>query len=111
MGVICGRLLSRFLNTQEDLKKKNLEEILLQVIWNLHPRCFETGKFLQRGGEFVLQYFSWQCFNDKKKKHIYELNGDSHNITEVIKGWQLLDHKILPVSSPNDQHLVVGGQD
>lgn len=47
----------------------------------------------------------------KKKKHIYELNGDSHNITEVIKGWQLLDHKILPVSSPNDQHLVVGGQD
>lgn len=30
--------------------KKDLKEILLLVIWNLHLRCFGPGKFLQWAG-------------------------------------------------------------
>ncbi|KAK2092498.1 hypothetical protein P7K49_029026, partial [Saguinus oedipus] len=42
------------------------------------------------------------------KAHLYT-NGCFHNIIEVIKGWQLLDHKILPASPHNDQHLLADG--
>lgn len=81
---------------------------MLQVIWNLHPRCFETGKFLQWVGSF---FSNISLGSVLMPKNIYTLNGCFPNITEVIKGWQLLNHKILPVSPWNDQHLAVGGQD